>query len=475
MYTVLEDWNSARISSVAQRRQFEDAIPLDQSVDVDVSESTTDDGRVHIELAKSMFGEKYPPDPPLMPQPLWGFPLHDRCWELLCAADARFQEPSAVQALFDLCMSHPMQNGVLNWGHNYHGLVRYNVDVEKLLPGEEPRLLEPERGDGPHRYDPIDIPMNVADILRGSSTEAEGDSAKNNNIDKRPKSHPSMNKDPFGRLPPELLLDVVVRLDSRSVANLRLASKAVVNLGLPEKFWFSRFWPGREFEYIFERPARRAACGLWMNIYNRARDLQSHPAMQNRQRIWNLACQLRDWTILRLESPICHGLLCKSFFNPDGVNDERKWHTAEARISPAISIFSAGCRSLNDVTVTISGQTSEAWASLITLGEKRYVSGLRISQTGGKSFQLGYRHPKHEVALTWDALLEASDPFVGFHVAIDTRGIRGLRMISAQGASSCWVGDHEGVPKKFITCNGQVEALKGGFDVSSSSSAEDHY
>ncbi|KAH7242958.1 hypothetical protein B0J15DRAFT_501660 [Fusarium solani] len=464
LYTVLENWNAARISGVGERHQFEDVIPLDQSVDVDLSETTMDNGLVQIDLMRSKFGEKYPPDPPSIPQPLWGFPLHDPCWNLLCTTDARFQEPRAVQALFDLCMSHPTQNGVLNWGHNYDGLVKYDVDIVKLLPGEEARLYEPERGGTFQEYNPMDIPMTITGTRGGPYTWAEGGFSKDRNTDKGFISRTSMKNDPFGRLPPELLLDILTRSDSRSVANLRLASRAMANLGLPEMFWFSRFWPGQEFDYIFAQPAFRAAVPLWINFYDRAQQLRNHPAFKNRRRIWNLACQLRDWVILRLESPVCHGSFCKSFFHPDGANEDKEWHTAESRVYPGTSIFSVGCRSLNDATVTISDQISEVWASLIILNGKRYVSGLRISQADAKSVQLGYRHPKHEVAFTWDSPLEPSDPFVGFHVAIDNQGIRGLCMISAQGVSSRWNGDHEGVPKKSITCNGQVQAVKGGFD-----------
>ncbi|WAO87550.1 F-box domain-containing protein [Fusarium falciforme] len=464
LYTVLENWNAARVSGVGERHQSEDVIPLDQSVDVDVSQSTMENGLVQIDLMRSKFGEKYPPDPPLIPRPLWGFPVHDPCWDLLCSTDARFQEPRTVQALFDLCMSHPTQNGVLNWGHNYGGLVGYDVDVEKLLPGEEVRLRGPDRVERSHQYNPMDLPMCITGSCDWLYIQAKGDSFRRYNADKDPKFRNPIKGDPFGRLAPELLLDILFRLDSRSVANIRLASRVMVNLGLPEMFWFSRFWPGRECEHIFAKPAFGDAGPLWINIYDRVQLLWNYPSVKNRRRIWNLACQLRDWVILRLESPVCHGSLCKSFFHPDGANDDKEWHMAESRVSPGTSIFSVGCRSLNYATATISGQISEVWASLITLNGKRYVSGLRISQPDAKSVQLGYRHPKHEVAFTWDSPLEPSDPFVGFHVAMDNQGIRGLRMISAQGVSSRWNGDHEGVPKKSITCNGQVQAVKGGFD-----------
>ncbi|KAM0415940.1 hypothetical protein ACHAPT_013093 [Fusarium lateritium] len=459
LYTVLEDWSAARISGVGRRQQFEDVIPPDQSVNVDVSESTMDDGWVQIDLMKVAFGEKYPPDPPIIPQPLWGFPLHARCWDLVCATDARFQNPSTVQALFDICRSCPMQNGVLNWGHNYNGLVKYNVDVEKLFPGEEARLQEPELENGPHRCDPTSIPLCMS-----SPCHSPNGSDRNRYTDKGLKPHGSASSDPFGLLPPELLLDILVRSDSSSVANLRLASKAVANIGLPEKFWSSRFWPGYEFEHVFELAASGTAHGQWRFLYHKVRALQGNPAMKNRQRVWNLACQLRDWVILRLESPACYGSLCKSFFKPDGEDDGRKWYTAQPLICPGTSIFSAGSRSLYDSTITTPSQMSGAWASLVTLNGKSYVSGLRIAQIDGESLQLGYRHPDNEVAFRWGDRLEPSDPFAGFHVAMDARGIRGLRVLSTQGVSSCWVGDHETVPKKSIVCNAQLQAIKGGFD-----------
>ncbi|KAF4467050.1 hypothetical protein FALBO_6085 [Fusarium albosuccineum] len=466
LYTILEEWEAARVSGVGERRQFEDIIPLDQSVNVDVSESIVDDSWVQIGLFRLSFGGKYPPDPPIIPIPLWGFPLHDKCWELLCAVDKRFQNQSTLQALFDLCRSQPIQNGVLNWGHNYHGLVGYNADVKKLFPGEEARLQGRDLpNDNTHQYDPMEIPRLDYLASLGTSTTSQ-------NATWEPKLVASSHSDPLGRLPPEILVDVLVRLNSIDAANFRLASRAIANIGLPDAFWCSRFWPGREFEHIFELAASQAANGQWRTVFKQARALKRLPVMVNRQRVWALACQLRDLVTLRLESPFCHGSLFKSFFNPDAPRDDRVWHTAQTSVCPATTAFAEGTRSLYDAAITLTGITSKAWASLVTINGKCYVSGLRLTQSNGENIQLGYHHPRHEIAFTWDESENQPHSFVGFKVAMDTRGIRGLCALSAQGAPSNWVGDRQGVPKKSITCidstTGTIEAIhavKGGFDM----------
>ena len=47
----------------------------------------------------------------------WGFAFHSACWEILCLARDG-QEPN-IQALFDVCRSFPMQEGIINYGHDY--------------------------------------------------------------------------------------------------------------------------------------------------------------------------------------------------------------------------------------------------------------------------------------------------------------------------------------------------------------------
>ncbi|KAH7166462.1 hypothetical protein EDB81DRAFT_866230 [Dactylonectria macrodidyma] len=457
LYTVLQGWGAAHVSGVGRRQQFEDVIPLDESINVDVSESTVEETWVQIGLQKSSFGGKYPPDPPIIPQPLWGFPLHNRCWDLLCALDTKFRKQDTVQALFDLCRSQPIPRGVPNWGHTYKGLVNYDVDIERLFPGEEARLLGPEQTDNAYDCDPMDISYLIFCVSPdANSSGTNWDSTRSRNTRQKLRSEASSNNDPFRLLPPELIIDILVRSQSSDVANLRLASRSMFNVGLPEKFWSSRFWPGHELEHIFELAGTQTPHHGWRSAYDQARSERSNPAMRNRRRVWALACQLRDLVALRLESPLCHGSPCKSFFNPDAANDDRVWHTAQANICPASSGFWPATR---------------VWVSLVVLSDKSYVSGLRLAHNDGETIQLGYCHPRQEFSFIWDGCSGSPHSFVGFQVAMDARGIRGLRLLSTEGARSCWVGDHEGIPKKAIACmnptNEQPEsirAVKGGFD-----------
>ncbi|KAH6894690.1 hypothetical protein B0T10DRAFT_536747 [Thelonectria olida] len=338
------------------RLQFTDAIPIDKSKNVDISNSAIDETWVKIYLSKSNFDTNYPPEPPIIPQPIWGFP-----------------------ALFDLCRSQPHQLGVMEWGHSYGGLVNYHVHPKELFPGEEeqPRAWgEMGLTGGTDRSDPMEIPHLDQRVVDKNLEESH-------NTGQEPMSITATINDPFGLLPPELLIDILVRSQSTDVANL--------------------FWPGREFEHLFER---------WRSIYDRVRT--------SKKRVWALSSRLSDLVAMRLESRVCHGSLCRSVFNPLAADDDRTWLTAHSYFTSVI---------------TVEGLTSTAWASLVNINDKNYVSGLRLVQPNGDTVQLRYRHPQHEVAFSWDNR---------FQVAAEAR-------------------DYLDVPRESITWT-HVEAAKGGFD-----------
>lgn len=274
-----------------------------------------------------------------------------------------------------------------------------------------------------------------------------------------------IGNDPFRLLPPELLVNILICSTTTDVVNLRLASKSVANVGLPDSFWSSRFWPGREFAHIFELADGRTRCGCRGSAYLLAKTLQSLPAMINRKRVWELFCRLSDLVAMRLESQVCHGSLCKSFFNPLGTQefDGRRWLTAQSRVNSATATFRDGSRSLYDAAIAIPGLQSTVWASMVNLHGLTYVAGLRIVQSNGDCIRIGYQHPQREVAFIWGESTEQPRQLLGFQLAIDSRGIRGICMASAGGLHSGWVGDHEAIPKKSITWT-NVQTIKAGFD-----------
>jgi hypothetical protein len=72
---------------------------------------------------------------------LWGFPFHAACWDIL--VEACSPDDLDIQVLFDLCRSFPLQLGILNWGHDYGGVVRYETTSPGLGAGEELQFMCP--------------------------------------------------------------------------------------------------------------------------------------------------------------------------------------------------------------------------------------------------------------------------------------------------------------------------------------------
>lgn len=53
-----------------------------------------------------------------------------------------------------------------------------------------------------------------------------------------------------------------------------------------------------------------------------------------------------------------------------------------------------------------------------------------------------------------------------FYLAIDSRGVRALSILTSSGKRSTWVGEHDRIPKARLLLNlGDTLSLKAGFDV----------
>lgn len=64
--------------------------------------------------------------------------------------------------------------------------------------------------------------------------------------------HATEAKEPFRKLPVELLQFIILELSTPDVIALKQSSRAFQRLSLPDIFWRSRFLPGREFKHVFE-------------------------------------------------------------------------------------------------------------------------------------------------------------------------------------------------------------------------------
>ena len=96
-----------------------------------------DDGLLKTWPMRSRFDE---PNPQLEETRTWGFPLHDLCWRIL--ASVRPESEINVQFLFDIFRSFPIQDDIINFGHDYGGDACYERCPGTVAAGAEAGLVQ---------------------------------------------------------------------------------------------------------------------------------------------------------------------------------------------------------------------------------------------------------------------------------------------------------------------------------------------
>jgi len=153
-------------------------------------------------------------------------------------------------------------------------------------------------------------------------------------------------------------------------------------------------------------------------------------------------------------------------------NAEIRWITASRALKHPDEDFINGCRLLRERVVTIPEDTVAISVSAIKIYDRNYVSGMRFGTRSGDSISLGYRHYINEHLVV--CLRRGDDKtihFLGFHLAQDQRGVRGLAFLIQRPDERLtdWVGDHRDIPKSRLvpSSRGQdaVIIVKGAFDV----------
>lgn len=163
------------------------------------------------------------------------------------------------------------------------------------------------------------------------------------------------------------------------------------------------------------------------------------------------------------------GTVSQSFFEPDAPEDKRSWKPASGVLNEPDSTFFNGCRSLFTRTIDITFKVMGVFLTFVRFNGIEYVSGLRFQQYSGINSSLGYVVSNKEVSMDADRSLLSKDGggISGFYLAIDSRGVRALSLLTSNGKVSKWVGEHDGIPKTRLLLNhGTILSLKGGFDVS---------
>ncbi|KAM0248708.1 hypothetical protein ACHAP5_003198 [Fusarium lateritium] len=216
----------------------------------------------------------------------WGYGFHASCWDILSKHSTA--DPGL---LLTTCVSNSKSRGVLldwehdYWGHDYRGATSLmETDAIPMYDEDVPYLKDiPDE----FRYDPYHIPNFDKAIIEAGRLRSDAYSSR------LTLSEESLSKDTFSRLSPELLQLIAIILPTSDMYALRLTSPAFATLELPERFWASRFQPGREFDYIFEvldHPVES-----WRALYSSLNVwAPAIPNIANRKRVWQLVKDFQE-------------------------------------------------------------------------------------------------------------------------------------------------------------------------------------
>ena len=397
--------------------------------------------------------------------PVSGFPFHAACWRIMTEVSS--PSPVDLRLFYELCLSFPVWDGIMQWGHDYDGSTSLAEDPALLVPGEEGHVIR-SRVIGIHYCDPLEIPEMRP--LFEDMDRANIDYPPSDGPSSLPRCSTDHGADIFARLPVEILQAIVTQLPTPDVAALRRSSRVCAGLPLHDLFWRSRFQPGGEFDSIFEAASyfspARASRGRWQEVYHALRALQRQlhcqVCMRNRRRVWHLASSLVD-LMSRARGIECKGAVP----TVQGLGEDVHWTTACRGLHDLWNGFSYGSRRLLQGSVNVPDDAVGLFVSTIDIFGRRYISGIRIQQADGHSVNLGYIHPRDEALVLFCE--QGRLRITGFVLAQDLRGVRGLSVISEAGTQSDWVGDHRDLPlRRLVSASSGthlVKCFKGGFDV----------
>ncbi|VUC37082.1 unnamed protein product [Clonostachys rosea] len=512
VYAIAENWNNPRLSSVPRIGVHWDpllnpngilAAPLEDDLGIDVSDQIFQENFVLYRTSATASSDN-------SHLRLWGFAIHDYCWSLLCEVNNLMGEQDHIQALFDLCVSQPNVNITVDWFHNYGGLLRRRYLNTIRRPGkvcppgrgydfEDTRRFN-FRGDGPigdcmlrnfkpkghfprrdlkwefrdlaqHRIPYTSLPEDVWFVVGQHYQKSFYTDLPNDGICPTPlRPGPRLRmlshdtRDPFELLPTELCIQILMLMPPDDIKNLRLASKVFATFELPEQYWHSRFLNGNEFSYLHLWASGWPDPSTWAEKY--ANTMKYHrclkisvqeipdgcEALHDRKRVWNLAEYLSRLVELRLSIKRCRPQVRRIETGAgQSYREGENWLNAHSDVVPFNREPRGGCRLLFEDAISIpNGEAiTEVSVSLVSLHGGKCLSGLTFSS----KYHVGYvihDDRRTRESATWSGSTRVPGAVRGFHLALDSHSLRGVRVYCVPGGLSDWIGDHEGFAEQAI-------------------------
>ncbi|WEW59724.1 Protein gts1 [Emydomyces testavorans] len=368
-----------------------------------------------------------------------GFVLHDSCWCLL----QKFIEPDDVpiERLLSICKSLPFPiRGIgVCWGHNYGGLTTF--DCKDHYPWED-RLTEQYNSSPTHaKENPYNI-AEIPDLLILSSKYPQ-----------RPAETAPMaeGNDCFSIFSWEILEAISINLLVPDVLNLVRASRSFHPILTSQTFWASRFEPGNDRDFIFEKRNCREPRD-WIMLYQLTSHASSPPGLKNRRRIWELIRTFASSLHSHLDETL------KSSSSKLGIGD-LEWCEAAGDIQPETVSnnrwrFDIGCILFRKQSAIIPSGLSRIAFSFTA----NSVTGIRLILNNHTDICLGYINNGDQLFLETAAVC-------GFILAIGPQGVQAVQVIDNNGHASRWFGSPGDAPvTERLRAFEVITALEVGLD-----------
>ncbi|KAI1191550.1 hypothetical protein F5B17DRAFT_284526 [Nemania serpens] len=394
----------------------------------------------------------------------WGFQFHDSCWRLM--EQACMPTPVDLKLLWRILRSVPHASQLPLWGHNFGGLYlgtrRGHGSETFLLLGGTSNLMIPSA-----YHDPFDVPELKT---RLAQTRIGNDGATSTGQGPQPitlSPTPSAGSDPFSVLPIELREMVLTYVATEDLLPFRLSSRVIAATPLSQCFFQSRFWPSREFGFLFDGflPGFSKAGIDWRELYRSSKERIKYNLVglgeRNRLRIWKQTVQPLTQAI----NKIARVTELKGRSNWLGDSEDLhgpQWAHIETYWNFDPKLFGELKRHIFETEIDLPSKLKAIHVSFVEFFGTTFISGLAFEPEHGEDIEIGYITPGSEEPL----LVEGS--LIGFYATVNDCGFRAIAPFTSQSTPSeflDWAGHRDHLPISFMRCSkGPVRRIRAIFD-----------
>ena len=397
------------------------------------------------------------------------FILHASCCLLL--KEYFSPGPIPLARLVEVCKSCPLDfdfYSCISWGHDYGG----RVELDNFYPWEEKDIssirpinddLEPNYQDAdPCRLLDLNKLMQTANLAKSKQLSSTAMGQTQHRQSPRTRQMAMKNgivPNSFTRIPYEILEAIMAFLRTQDVRAFAQASKwlkVIIPSELGQSFWASRFT--FEFDFIFE--ARKHQGNLdWKWLYFEIVSALHHSrGLQNRRRIWRL-----------IQSPLSELLSLHWSGNQSLLPSNQdiyklRWKEVYGcLLEPKYRGFEMCRQRFYKQKTSIPITLQQVVVSSILIGDMTYIIGIRFIPLQGQMVCLGYEGKPSENLMVQSIEITSIQ---GFILAVGSKGINALQLITKSGRLSQWFGYPQGLPKTHhLTTFESIIVLEAGFDV----------